>query len=486
MLKLRPYQQKAINELRAAILAGKRRLILCAPTGAGKTVMFSAMAKSAHDRGKSVLIVSDRIELMKQSGGALNRMGLNPVEIKAGHTPRTMTGQMYTAMVETLARRMKDARYQRLVHSFDVIVFDEAHKQAFNKLFPYISDKTVVIGATATPYRTGKQKALKEFYDDIIETIDIPALIDQGYLAQPISYGVPVDLSEIRMKGGDYDEGEMGRVFSKNKVFDGVIENYLKLTPGRKALSFSASIESSQELTSRMQEAGVNARHLDSNMGRFERVKTIAWFRRTPDAVLNNVGILTTGFDAPEVEVVILYRATTSLPLFLQMVGRGSRIADGKENFTILDFGENIHRHGFWEQPREWSLEKPKKKKKLGASPVKNCPSCNALVAVAVRTCPYCAHEWPVTPQEKKERQFAELRRLDPKKVRKMARTMTIEEKAEMTKAGLIKPFWVLHNLKDRDEAKEYIRLMGYKPGFWYYNKDRFPNLRGAAQQQDV
>ena len=82
-----------------------------------------------------------------------------------------------------------------------MIVFDEAHKQAFNKLFPYISDKTVVIGATATPYRTGKQKALKEFYDDIIETIDIPALIDQGYLAQPISYGVPVDLHQLQRPG---------------------------------------------------------------------------------------------------------------------------------------------------------------------------------------------------------------------------------------------------------------------------------------------
>lgn len=484
MIQLRPYQEDAVSESRQLMRAGIRRFILCGPTGSGKTFMFCYMAALAVANSKRVLIVSDRIELMKQSGGSLSALGVSYYhEIKANHFP-ALTGQIYVAMVETLARRMKDFRYQALVAGFDVIIFDEAHKQAFNKLFPYIKENTVVIGATATPHREGKQKALSEFYQAIVETIDIPELIAQGYLARPASYGVPVDLSEIRIKGGDYDEGEMGRQFSKNKVYAGVIENYLKITPGRKALSFSASIESSQELTARMQEAGINARHLDSNMGKYERVKALAWFRKTPNAVLNNVGILTTGYDEPEVESIILYRATTSLPLFLQMVGRGSRIAPGKDQFTILDFGENIQRHGFWEQPRQWSLEKPKKKKKLGAAPVKNCPACNALVAVSTRTCAFCGHEWPVTPEEKKERVFAELRRLDPSVVRRRAQGMSVEERAELAKAKIIKPFWVLHQMNDRDEAKEFVRLMGWKPGWWYHNEKRFPNLRRAAQSQ--
>jgi len=470
--------------MRDAIRQGKRRLILCAPTGSGKTVIFSYMAKSALDRGRSVLIVTDRIELLRQSGGALNRLGILPYEIKAGHTPRTLSGQIYVAMVETLSRRMKDARYQRLVSGFDVIVFDEAHKQAFNKLFPHISPETVVIGATATPYRDKNQKALSEFYQELIEVIDIPTLIEQGFLARPLSFGVPVDLSQVRMKAGEFDENSMAAEYSKNRVYAGVIENYQRLTPGKKALAFSANIASSQELCDQMQAAGINARHLDSDMGKYERVKIISWFRRTPDAVLCNVGILTTGFDAPEVEVVILYRATTSLPLFLQMVGRGSRMSEGKAQFSILDFGENIQRHGFWEAPRKWSLEKAKKRKKQGAAPVKNCPECSALVPVSVRTCSHCGHEWEVSRKEEKEQAFAKLALLTPDDRRRIARGVSLEEKAEMAKAGLIKPYWVLHQLTDEREAREFVRLLGWKPGWWFHQGHKF--TFSGSQKQEV
>lgn len=460
--------------MRRAIMQGMTRMILCAPTGSGKTVIFSYMAKSAFDRGRSVMIITDRIELLKQSGGALNQLGIIPFEIKAGHEPRTLGGQIYVAMVETLSRRMKDARYQRLVSGFDVVVFDEAHKQAFNKLFPHIRENTVVIGATATPYRERTQKALSEFYQTLIEVTDIPALIQQGYLASPLSYGVPVDLSQIRMKAGEFDENSMAAEYSRNRVYAGVIENYLRLTPGKKALAFSANIESSMELCTQMELAGINVRHLDSNMNKYDRIKTLSWFRRTPDAVLCNVGILTTGFDAPEVEVIILYRATTSLPLFLQMVGRGSRVAPVKDSFTILDFGENIHRHGFWEAQRRWSLEKAKKRKKQGASPVKNCPECNALVPAGVRVCAYCGHEFETKEAHAKEQAFAQLQLLTPKDRRRIARGVSLEEKAEMAKAGLIKPYWVLHQLTDKAEANEFVRLMGWKPGWWLYNGHRF------------
>lgn len=482
MIQLRPYQKKAIAELRQKIKEGKRRLILCAPTGAGKTFIFSCMTKSAHDRGNSVLIVTDRIELMKQSGGSLNRLGVTPYEIKAGHEPATLNGQIYTAMVETLARRMKDARYQRLLSSFDVIVFDEAHKQAFNKLMKYIKLNTVVIGATATPYRKGRQKSLDEFYEDIVEVISIGELIDQGFLAKPLSYGASVDLSNVKMKGGDFDERSMGEEYSRNRVYAGVVENYKTICPGKKALSFCSNIESSVELTERMVDARINARHLDSRMNKYERVKTLAWFRRTSDAVLNNVGILTTGFDAPEIEVIILYRATTSLPLFLQMVGRGSRVAPGKTEFHILDFGENIHRHGFWEQDRVWSLKKAKKKRKQEAAPVKSCPSCQALLHTAVRVCKYCGHEFEFT---NKEQMVAKLQLLTPRQRRQVAKESSLEEKAVMAKNRLIKPYWVLHTLDNYDDAKKFGELMGWKwGGWWYHNKHRFPNLQKGKKQK--
>lgn len=483
MIQLRPYQETAVAKMRDAIRQGKNRMILCAPTGAGKTVIFSFMAWSAVQRSRSVLIVTDRIELLKQSGGALNRLGIIPYEIKAGHEPATLTGQIYVAMVETLARRMKDTRYQRLVSGFDVIIFDEAHKQAFNKLFEYVSPDTVVIGATATPYRDKNQESLDQFYQELIEVTTIPELVQEGYLARPLSYGVPVDLSQVTMRAGEFDEVSMGREYSRNRVYDGVIDNYKRLTLGRKALAFAASIESSKELTERMADAGINAKHLDSNMNPYDRNKILSWFRRTPDAVLSNVGILTTGFDAPEVEVVILYRATTSLPLFLQMVGRGSRPAPGKDSFHILDFGENIHRHGFWEQERTWSLKKPAKKRKSeSAAPVKDCPECGALLHLSARVCA-CGHEFMQSEKEKKEKAFAHLQLLSPPERRRIAAGVSLQEKAEMAKAGLVKPFWVLHNLRSQEEAREFAGYMGWKwSGWWYHNRHRFPNL--TAQNQ--
>lgn len=483
MIQLRPYQEAAVRQMRESIRQGKTRMILCAPTGAGKTVIFSYMAHSAVQRGRSVLIVTDRIELLKQSGGALNRLGIIPYEIKAGHEPATLSGQIYVAMVETLARRMKDARYQRLVSGFDAIIFDEAHKQAFNKLFEYVSPDTVVIGATATPYRDKNQESLDKFYQDLIEVTTIPELVAEGFLARPLSYGVPVDLSQVQMRAGEFDEVSMGREYSRNKVYAGVIENYQRLTPGRKALAFAASIESSKELVERMVDEGINAKHLDSNMSPYDRGRILGWFRRTPDAVLSNVGILTTGFDAPEVEVVILYRATTSLPLFLQMVGRGSRPAPGKDQFHILDFGENIHRHGFWEQEREWSLSKPKKRRKGdSAAPVKDCPDCGALLHLSARVCA-CGHEFTPSDKEKKEKAFAQLTLLSPSERRRIAAGVSLREKAEMAKAGVVKPFWVLHQLRSQDEAKEFVEHMGWKwKGWWYYNRHRFPNLQNQNQ----
>jgi superfamily II DNA or RNA helicase len=224
-----------------------------------------------------------------------------------------------------------------------------------------------------------------------------------------------------------------------------------------------------------MQAAGLNAMHLDSTMDAKERAKVLAKFKANPDAVLCNVGILTTGFDAPDIEVVILYRATTSLPLFLQMVGRGSRVTANKNQFTILDFGENIRRHGFWEHERVWSLQKKAIKSKQ-PPPCKNCPSCNALLYTSTRLCE-CGHKFEMKKHDQ-EAKFAELRLMDSKLVRAKAKVMTLEELAELSKAKIIKPFWVLHNLRSAVEARKFVQLMGWKEGWLHLNRDRFPNLK--------
>ena len=157
------------------------------------------------------------------------------------------------------------------------------------------------------------------------------------------------------------------------------------------------------------------------------------------------------------------------------MVGRGSRVTETKNDFTILDFGENIRRHGFWEDDRLWTLQK-KLKKNNQPPPCKNCPNCNALLYISVRVCE-CGHEFEMKKHDQ-EAKFAELRLMNPKLVRAKAKIMTLEELAELSKAKIIKPFWVLHNLTSAVEARKFVKLMGWKEGWLHINRDRFPNLK--------
>lgn len=475
MIQLRPYQQNAINQCRSRIIDGKKRFVLCAPTGAGKTVIFSYIVKSAFEKGKKVLVLTHRTELLTQAGGSMKELGLVPTKIEAGKEVKYWNANLYTAMIETLSRRMSKPEYIEFAQGLDLVIIDECHFGNFDKFFEHVPDTAIVIGFTATPHREKNQKSLDSMYQDLIEVISIPELIKQGFLSEPKSYGVSLDLSNVKMKGNDYDSESMGEEYSKQKVFKGVIENYLRICPSTKTIAFAGNVSSSKELCSEMVSSGLNARHLDATMG-LERKQTLEWFRNTKDAILCNVGILTTGFDEPSIETIILYRATKSIPLFLQMCGRGGRKFAGKTHFNILDFGNNILTHGFWEDERKWSLKR--KKKKQGAAPVKECKSCGALLPTTVRECNYCGYVFPVPKRSPEEEKIAYLKLL-PKRVAMMeSKKASLEEKAEMAKHKIISPYWVLHNMKDREEAKLFVRLMGWKTGWWKYNEERFPNLQ--------
>jgi superfamily II DNA or RNA helicase len=427
-------------------------------------------------RGGRALVVTDRVEIMAQAGGAFSRIGLKPELIKAGSKP-DLTLPCHVAMVETLSRRAE--AYANFLASRTMIIFDEAHRAAFDKLFPYINPKSYVIGATATPHRQGAQSAMDEFYTDIVQTVDTPELIDLGFLAEADTYGIEIDLKGVKKVAGEYDPAALAQRYEERKVYDGVIENYKRICPNTKALAFCSNIDSAVSLTTQLRGAGLNARHLDSTMSDELRRQVLQWFKVTPDAMLVSVGILTTGFDEPTIETIILYRATTSLPLFLQMIGRGSRTTDTKKRFTILDFGNNVRTHNFWEAERVWSLAK-KQKKKLEAAPVKECPKCHALLPVSSPKCKYCGHEFKRKQEEKPQGEFAELILLPKPQRLKQAQGLSLEQKARMCKTKgvdgkpLIKWAWVLHNLTDIAEARYFIELMGFKRGWEFHNRERY------------
>lgn len=476
-VSLRPYQNEAIQKARRAILNGSSRFIMCSPTGSGKTFMFSYLVKSARERGRNVLILTHRTELLTQTDGSLARLGVQPRLIEPnGQGISTFSG-VHIAMVETLSRRLEKPEYQEFVKHQDIIIIDECHIGNFDKLFEHFYPQAIVIGFTASPFRYGNQKPLGQFYTDIIDVITIPELVRTGYLSRPKSYGVKIDLKGVEKKGNDYDAEQLAKRYSDNKVWKGVIENYNRICPKSKAIAFCPNIKSSIELCGEMKSAGLNAKYLHGDADPKERKEILSWYKTTPDAILCSVGVLTTGFDEPTIETVILYRATKSLPLFLQMVGRGSRITDTKKDFTILDFGNNIREHGFWEDDREWSLKK-KEKKKQGAYPVRECPSCGALIHTSKSICEYCGYEFP----KKSKFKSAEVAKLEPltngKRVGKVV-DYSIDEIVEAIKAKMVNANAVLHKMEDQSKALELVDKLGYKRGWLYINAKRFKVFQG-------
>lgn len=463
-MQLRPYQQELISSLRKSIKQGNKKVVLCAPTGAGKTIMFSYMVINHIQKGGKVLILTHRKELLIQTIKGLKNIDFDCIEAGANYD---LSKSLHIGMVETINRRIKVLN--SFINSRTMIIIDEAHLDNFTKLFQYINPSTIVIGATATPERKGIQSSMQLYYTDLIQQVDTPDLIELNYLKPAISYGLKIDTKGLKKSGDDYDTKQY---YQDNKVFQGVVQNYKTKALNRKTIVFSSNVESSKQVCNEFTSNDFDAKHIDGTTPDKERANILKWFNDNPNAILCNCGVLTTGFDQPDVGCVILYRATTSLPLFLQMCGRGSRIADNKENFIILDFGNNIQRHGHWENRRVWSLvKKEKKSNKQEASGVKYCDGCDAILAPRVKHCPYCGL---VFTKEIEKEKIVELHLLPKSEKFSLALKSSLREKVFLAKNKVVSSFWLLHNMTDINEAREFCNLMGYSKNFEYVNKERF------------
>lgn len=380
-MSLRPYQSDSIDAVQSMFASGKKRVILCAPTGSGKTIMFSDIAWKAFVKAKRVMILTHRKELLKQAGKS------NNCEI---------------VMVETLHNRIKKGFD---VNQVDLMIIDEAHIGSFRKILEHY--KGYLIGATATPIA---KPPLCLLYDDIVCNVDIPSLISQGFLSRPKTFvKTSVDVSELKVSKGDYSEASLDNLYNKPKVYTGMVDDYIRMANGIKAIVFCVNIEHTINCYLEFKARGVEVYMIHSNMKEWERDLAIDQFTASKNGVLVNASIATTGFDVPDILLVIINRATTSLALWLQMCGRGSRIIDAilskligrseKKDFTIWDYGDNVVRLGHWEAERNWKkifFDTGKKKKKDQAAPVKTCENCQAVVYASAKKCPHCGNEFPV------------------------------------------------------------------------------------------
>jgi superfamily II DNA or RNA helicase/predicted nucleic acid-binding Zn ribbon protein len=382
-MQLRPYQLTAVDEIRGAFKESKR-VVLCLPTGAGKTVVFSEIVRRVLEKGRRVAIVTHRRELLSQAG-KLNRCDI--------------------LMVETLNNQIK--RGKVVLSQYDLLVIDEAHIGNFRKILEGFDG--FVIGATATPV---SKPPMAQSYGRLINSVGIGELIAQGYLCNPITYAMhPVDTSKIATRMGEFTAQGLDDAFNRPKVYEGVVQEFCKRWRDKKAIVFCVNIEATintaLEFADKLDGPRVYAVH--SKMSIEARARVIHEFSQSRNGILVNCGIATTGFDCPDIEVVVVNRATKSVALWLQMVGRGSRPTANKSAFTILDFGENVHRLGFWQEARDWgkAFAGTEQKKGQGVAPVKDCPCCGAVLYASARFCNFCGEVFAT--EKKAERGSLEL-----------------------------------------------------------------------------
>ncbi len=399
MIKLRPYQEDGINNIAHKYGQGIRRIVFQMPTGSGKSLTFAGLIHRYIQRyHKSALICVHREELLNQSRVSLyNGFKINSETIVAGKS-HLRKSQVYVAMVETLNNRLK--KHEQWADHIGLVIVDEAHVGNHKKIYDYFPN-ALIIGFTATPLAASKKDPLKNHFDDIVTGPQISELIDNHSLCPNMTYSLKgIEPKKFGIKRGEYDQTQMANEYSRSKNVHNTVAAYRRHCNNEKTIIFNVNIDHSKLVCQAFIDNGYNCKHIDGSEDKVSRAKIFQWFKNTPDAILCNVGVATTGFDEPTIKNVIVNKSTLSLPLFLQMTGRASRPAPGKDFFRIIDMGANAKMHGDWSLDRNWNdifFYPDRPSKGGGVPPMKECDSCEALLHTRTMTCPHCGHIHEVT-----------------------------------------------------------------------------------------
>jgi superfamily II DNA or RNA helicase len=317
---------------------------------------------------------------------------------------------------------------------------------------PYFEDyyECKVLGVTATPTAL---MPLANYYDELILGPTVKDLINDNYLVDCLPYGFASDLvdsQKFKTVKGEFDEKQMMDFYSSEYMVKNVINGYWDLSPGKKTLIFNVNIEHNKAVFNAFKEEGLNVKEIDSTFEKKERAEIINWFKNNKDAILCNVGVLTTGFDEPSIETVILNRATKSLSLYLQMVGRGARIFEGKQNFKLLDFGKNVARHGYYSGYFDWPAffkhgSKLNDGISSGIAPTKECPECHLILHLSAKDCS-CGHSFE---KEKENALKEETERKLVLLIEKSPILIPIDRLLDLAKERGWKEFAVLHKIAE-------------------------------------
>jgi DNA repair protein RadD len=383
-MKLRSYQQQAIDDTRAAIRDGAHAPLLVLPTGGGKTIIFSAIASAAAAKGKRVLILVHRRELIHQASSKLAWVGLDHGIIAAG-IPAT-NAPVQIASVQTLARRLHRINWQP-----GLIIIDEAHHATagqWERILQHWPD-TYRLGVTATPCRLDG-RGLGAAFDAMVLGPSVADLISAGFLSPARIYAPPVvaDLASVRTRAGDYANDQAAAAMDRPTVTGDAISHYQRLASGQQAIAFCCNVKHAVSVCDAFKTAGIAAELLLGDTQ--DREQVVADFAAHRTKVLVTVDVVSEGFDVPAASCAILLRPTQSLGLYLQQVGRVLRPAPDKPHALILDHVGNVNRHGFPDDPHDWSLDDRMRRTKGTPAPsVRTCPKCFAAFKPQPQ-CPAC------------------------------------------------------------------------------------------------
>ncbi len=408
-MKLRKYQEKIITDTRAHLKL-KKKVLVVAATASGKTATLSYMIGVAARRDFSSWFVVHKRELLRQVISAFELAGIDFGVIADGYEQQEKRVQI--VMIQSLANRTYTIP--------DMIVIDEAHRstaKSYDKIFAL---DCFIIGLSATPERTDGT-GLGDRFDVIVESPSVSELIAMGFICQ-FKYYAPNAVGDIMKgcgrRGGDFKQEDIEKVFAKSTIVGDSVRDYREKCYGKRMLVFCYSIKHAKEVCAIFNFEGIPAAHLDGGMKDDVREDVLRKFKAGEILILTSCDLLLEGIDIPMVEVIDQQRPTDSLIVFMQSIGRGFRIFDGKDYFLVFDRVGNYLRHGLPDYEREWSLDsKPKSKRKTKEPTilVRTCqnPKCFACFPPVSRVCPECGYENPLTEREvrKLEGELAEVER---------------------------------------------------------------------------
>lgn len=478
-IKLRPYQEKFLEDVQNEFKAGHKRICGVAPCGAGKTIMTGWLILELLKNGCRVIFFVHRNELIEQTSRTFDQLGIEH-GIIAANSKKNYDLPVQIASVQTLAKRLNT------VPKPDFLICDECHHILANTYKAILNhwEDANLLGVTATPQRMGGIN-LGDIFTSMVQAPSTRELIKLGNLTQ-FKYYAPkesLNLNSVRVKFGEYVNDDLSKVMEDQKIIGSIVGHYKKLANGKSAICYCVNIKHSKKVAAAFNAAGISAAHCDGETNKKLRVQIVEDFRMGKIKILCNAELFGEGFDVPNMQAVILARPTKSLTLYTQQSLRPLRPDpnDPKKVALIIDHVGNYKRFGLPDENQIWSLL-PNKKKEPQEAPLKSCPECESVVPLGTLTCPYCGYEF--VDEEEQELRLLEHEghlvkiervKIAPTKPRPRIkhRPTTPEDFLQIAKEKDYKKGWVaIHSLRYARSYEDCLRIAkvcGYKPGWAWY-----------------